>query len=61
MSGQWWFICDKGICLYSAAAVERMSKRIETDPRCIKHGALLISDPAYDGLSRARAREKLHQ
>lgn len=63
MAKQIWFVCDKGICLYDGAAVSRMLDRPNgpNDPRCIKHGALLFSDPAYDGLSRKQAKQKLER
>jgi hypothetical protein len=53
---RWWFKCDKGVCLYDQAGVERL----KSDPaRCIKHGAILNSDASYDGLTRTEAKRRL--
>jgi hypothetical protein len=52
----WWYVCDKGVCLYSQRGIDSLLNRSHGDPRCIKHGALLMPDWLLDGLSEREAR-----
>lgn len=55
-----WFVCDENHetqCIYTNEAVDKL----KTDPiRCIRHGALLFSSKAHDGMSRAEIEKVIH-
>lgn len=59
-----WMVCDVGPgrrgetpCIFD----EDTALKRGDPPRCIRHGALLISDISLDGMTREQARKRINE